>query len=290
MTLEAVDRLHAKQGRSTARVVFPPAAEATDRAVMTRDTSTSADRAVMTGNTGTSALPPGPLTVYLNRHFRLPWLARLAALVDPAGRHSPGAAEWSHLQRARSLGVPVPEVVAAGERIGPWANLQSYLMVAELTGSLELNVALPELAAELGPLELACAQATPGSRSGTHHRGAAPGLRLPQRPVPVPFLPRPPAACRQREGSKTGAIDLHRLAEHRLWPDRWRCKDLGQLLYSTVGVAGIDDRDILRFWKHYRLALNCWPRWQARGAAEGSTISEAQSQGSMSRPEGNGAA
>ena len=122
---------------------------------MTRDTSTSADRAVMTGNTGTSALPPGPLTVYLKRHFRLPWLARLAALVDPAGRHSPGAAEWSHLERARSLGVPVPEVVAAGERIGPWANLQSYLMVAELTGSLELNVALPELAAELRPLELA---------------------------------------------------------------------------------------------------------------------------------------
>ena len=60
-------------------------------------------------------------------------------------------------------------------------------------------------------------------------------------------------------------IDLHRLGEHRHWSDRWRWKDLGQLLYSTEGVAGIDRRDILRFWSHYRrkVALR-WPRWQAR--------------------------
>ena len=252
MTLEAVDRLHTKQGRSTARVVFPAVGEATDRAATA-------------GDTGTSARPADPLAVYLKRHFRLPWLARLAALVDPAGRHSPGPAEWSHLERARSLGVPVPDVVATGERIGPWASLQSYLMVAELTGSLELNVALPELAAELDPLELAAfkrrlvpemARITAAlHRACVFHKD----LYLCHF-----YLDLRQIADNAKE-VKLVLIDLHRLAEHRLWPDRWRCKDLGQLLYSTMGVAGIDDRDILRFWKHYRRALGLrWPLWQAR--------------------------
>ena len=54
-----------------------------------------------------------------------------------------------HLERVRNLGINVPEVVAAGERIGPRAGLQSFLMIAELTGSTALNELLPRLAARL---------------------------------------------------------------------------------------------------------------------------------------------
>lgn len=235
MAIDSRDRLHAKQGRSTARVVFHPGDGGESRSVV----------------------------VYLKRHFRLPLLSGIAALVHPAGRHSPGAAEWAHLKRARALGVPVPEVVAAGERIGPWAGLQSYLLVAELTECQELNVALPALARELHPaafallkrrvaVEMARITATLHAARIFHK-----DLYLCHFYLDLERLRHDPHDVR------ISLIDLHRLGEHRIWPGRWRWKDLGQLLYSTDGVAGIDGRDSQRFWMHYRRGVGLRrPRWQ----------------------------
>jgi heptose I phosphotransferase len=250
MTLEALDRLHSKQGRSTARVVFDSGPGDSDQP----------------GNTSPAGpVAVGPLVVYLKRHFRLPWLTRLAALVDPGGRHSPGAAEWSHLERARLLGVPVPEVVAAGERIGPWTSLQSYLVVAELTGSQELNLALPELQNGMDSYsfsvlkrrlirEMAAITATL-HRARVFHKD----LYLCHFYLDRRRLRDDPTNLR------VALIDLHRLGEHRFWPDRWRWKDLGELCYSTEGVKGIERRDLLRFWVHYRRHVGLrWPRWQFR--------------------------
>ncbi|WP_165251428.1 lipopolysaccharide kinase InaA family protein [Paludisphaera soli] len=236
MAIVSRDRLHAKQGRSTARVVFHGAEGAGDRRV----------------------------SVYLKRHFRLPWAARLAATVDPSGRHSPGAAEWSHLERARALGVPVPEVVAVGERIGPWGGLQSYLAVAELPGR-ELNEILPELESSLEPetfeamkrrivREMARIAATL-HRARTFHKD----LYL------CHFFLNLGKVAKDPLDVELTLIDLHRLREHRLMADRWRWKDLGQLLFSIEGVAGVSPRDVLRFWMHYRKAAGMrGPEWQAR--------------------------
>jgi len=238
MTIESRDRLHAKQGRSTARVIFhAPEGKGGQR----------------------------PLSVYLKRHFRLSWSERLAALVHPKGRHSPGAAEWSHLERVRALGVPVPEVVAVGERIGPWAELQSYLAVAELTESRELNEALPELKRSLNAeafealkrriiREMARISATMHN-AGVFHKD----LYLCHFFLNLSKIDRDP-----RDVELT-LIDLHRLGEHRFWADRWRWKDLGQLLFSIEGVPGATLRDALRFWKHYRNLTDLRrPGWQAR--------------------------
>jgi heptose I phosphotransferase len=201
MSLESRDRLHAKQGRSTARVVFHPAGR--------------------------------PLSVYLKRHFQLPWTARLSALIHPNGGYSPGAAEWAHLEKARALGVPVPDVVAIGERIGPWALLQSYLVVAELTGCKELNEALPVLARKLDRASFERLKRRIVDKaariSATMHKA-----RMFHKDLYLChfFLDLDRLAHDPNDVELT-LIDLHRLQEHRLWPDRWRWKDLGQLLFST---------------------------------------------------------
>lgn len=230
MGLESADRHTAKQGRSTARVRFDS--------------------------------PWGPLSVYLKRHTRLPWGARLAATAFPSGPRTPARAEWANLRRARRLGIVVPDAVAVGESIGPWGRLDSFLMVAELTGSHALNEILPGLDATLPPGEFArlkreLAAEMAGIVATLHsHRLFHKDLYLCHF-----FLD----AARPEAGRRLTLIDLHRLAEHRVLAARWRWKDLGQLLFSTVGVAGIDDRDRLRFWMHYRRGMTFrWPGFERR--------------------------
>ena len=230
MALDAPDRLHVKQGRSTARVVFH-----------------TADR----GGPASDATPRA-LAVYLKRHYRLPWPAGVAATIHPSGRHSPAAEEWAHLERSRALGIDVPEVIAAGERIGPRARLTSFLMVAELTGCEALHEALPRLAARLD----ARAFATLKRRLIAEMARIAATLHAAQLFHKDLYL------CHffldtdrlERDGGaiRLVLIDLHRLSSRRFWPDWLRWKDLGQLLFSTFDVDGIDDRDRLRFWRSYR--------------------------------------
>lgn len=229
MDLESGDRHHAKQGRSTCRVRFDS--------------------------------PGGPLSVFLKRHDRLPWRTRLAALIHPEGRHSPAAVERAHLDRARAMGIAVPEVVAAGERIGPWGALQSYLMVLELSGCLPLHEAIPALAATRDPQSFVLLKreliAEVAAITATLHRA---GVFHKDLYLCHFFLD---MALQAPRGNRLYLIDLHRLGYHRWTSLRWRWKDLGQLLYSTFGVEGIGNRDRLRFWCHYRRAMRLrWPRTQ----------------------------
>jgi len=236
MTLESRDRFHAKQGRSTARFVFHTGAQ------------------IGPAQAGGSDVTDHSLAVYLKRHYRLPWTARLAALLHPAGNHSDAAAERAHLDRARALGIDVPDTVAAGERIGPGANLTSFLMVAELKATAA-NELIPRLSIELDPrsftrlkqraiTEIARVAARLHT-AGAFHKD----LYLCHF-----FLDRDRCETDQGKACVT-LIDLHRLAKHTLFPDWWRWKDLGQFMFSTHDVAGITERDRLRFWILYsRLA------------------------------------
>ncbi len=238
MTLETPDRLHVKQGRSTARVRF---------------------------DAGRSSEGERGVSVYLKRHHRLPRIAGLAATIHPTGRHSPAAEEWAHLERARTLGIEVPEVVAAGEQIGPRGELTSFLMVAELTGCEALHEAIPALRSRMEPRAFADVK----RRIIDKMAGIAAilhGARLFHKDLYLChfFLDRE-RLLRDSRDLRLVLIDLHRLTSARVWPAWLRWKDLGQLLFSTFDVEGIDDRDRLRFWRLYRRQCRLWwPEGQGR--------------------------
>src|SRR6476646_8560041 len=59
------------------------------------------------------------LTVFLKRHYRLPWVHGLLARLFPERAWSPGLQEWENLPRARAAGLTGPRVVADGEFRGP---------------------------------------------------------------------------------------------------------------------------------------------------------------------------
>jgi heptose I phosphotransferase len=227
MESAVTDRFHAKQGRSVGRWILHAA----------------------DGRGG----PSRRLSVYLKRHYELPWWRRLLALMWPGGCWSPAMQEWQHLEWARRQGVPVPEVVAAGELIGPWGRFQSFLAVEELADMLPLHEAIPLAAEQLAPavfrrwkraLVVEMARLT---RMLHDRRYFHKDLYLCHFYIASTDCLSPPEGWRGR----VFLIDLHRLAHHP-WTWRvWQLKDLAQLLYSSE-VVGVDTRDRLAFWREYR--------------------------------------
>jgi hypothetical protein len=220
MDLVLTDRFHAKQGRSTARWTVPG--------------------------------KQGKRTLYLKRHYRLGPFRGLLATIWPNRGWSPAFEEWRHLEWAHSQGIKVPLAMAAGESIGPWCRLQSFLAVEELTDMLPLHEAIPMASAALNGsrfqqwkqgLVREMARITRALHGRRHfHKdlylchfyiSASDTVRIPEWKERV-YL-----------------IDLHRLAQHRFTRWFYRLKDLAQLVYSS-DVPGIDARDRLRFWRLYQ--------------------------------------
>ncbi len=193
------------------------------------------------------------LTVYLKRHYRVSWWQGLISTLFPWLGCSPAVKEWNHLEWARQQGVPVPRVVAAGEFIGPWCRLRSFLAVEELAGMLPLEEAIPLASRQLPPdqfrlwkrsliRELARLTRLLHDRRAFHK-----DLYLCHFYVFRGDLNHLPPRWRGR----VFLIDLHRLTHHPWTWWWWQIKDLAQLLYST-DIEGIDDRDRLYFWRDYR--------------------------------------
>jgi hypothetical protein len=220
MDVAVTDQFHAKQGRSTGRWVL----QAGERRI----------------------------AVYLKRHYRLSrWLGMLAALF-PNGRWSPALQEWEHLEWASSQGFPVPPVVAAGEYIGPWGRLQSFLAVEELYGMLPLHLAIPLAQSCLADQQFQqwkrslIVELARLTRALHERRWFHKDLYLCHFYIPEGDTRRLP----EWQGT-VHLIDLHRLARHRWTWRLWQVKDLAELLYSSE-LEGITNRDRLLFWREYQ--------------------------------------
>jgi heptose I phosphotransferase len=225
MAEEVTDRLHTKQGRSIGRWIL---------------------------NDG-----PSRLGVYLKRHYRLPWWHGLLATLLPGRAWSPGLQEWQHICWAKAHGLPVPRPVAAGQLVGPWFRLQSFLAVEELYGMLPLHEAVPLAAARLDPARFArwkrglIAELARLARELHRRRVYHKDLYFCHFYIPEEFTRRVPETWLNR----AVMIDLHRLSRHRHFSSWWQAKDLAQFLYSS-DVVGVTARDRVRFWKLYRQG---WP-------------------------------
>jgi hypothetical protein len=213
------DDFHAKQGRSTGRLVL--------------------------ANAGRE------LAVYLKRHYRLPRWRGLLATFWPRGDWSPALQEYRHLQWAQAQGLPVPQIVAAGEYLQPFGRLQSFLAIEELKGMLALHQAIPQAWRQLEPAafrqwkaglvrELARLTRFLHERQFFHKDLYLCHFYIPEADTRI--VP----AWRGR----VHMIDFHRLGCHRLTRAWWRIKDLAQLLYSS-DLPGVHARDRLRFWRYY---------------------------------------
>jgi heptose I phosphotransferase len=220
MSMAVTDRFHAKQGRSTGRLI------------LRRDSR--------------------QLSVYLKRHYRLSRWRGLLATVWPNAGWSPAVQEWHHLRWARDRGMPVPAAVAAGEYIGPWGLFQSFLAVEELTDMLPLHEAVPAAASCLDANTFQAWKHSLGAEVARLVRALHAGRHFHKDLYLCHFyIPRQWTEAVPCWSGQVHLIDLHRLGHHRLTWRFWQMKDLAQLLYSS-DVPGIEVRDRLRFWRAYR--------------------------------------
>ncbi len=206
--------------------------------------------------------------VYLKRHYEPLTRHDVLDTVEMLLGESPARSEASNIAWARGAGVPVPDVVAGGERLagvtalgGGWR--QSFLAVRELAGMLALHELIPLAAGRLGDAEFAAWKRAALAEAARlawllHARGAF------HQDFYLCHLFLAESSLSEPGADLTGritVIDFHRLARAggargaNLW-----VKDLAQFAFSFGGVEGLSAGDWLTFRRAYEARAPRGPR------------------------------
>jgi heptose I phosphotransferase len=197
-------------------------------------------------------MPDGRHVVYLKRYLKAAsrWQAFLS-LAAPSVENCPAFAEWRNHLRASAWSLPVPQVVAVGESIGPWFRHRSLIAIQELHDMLPLHLAVAEAArlktaATFRIWKYSVAREVARLVVLLHrHHYFHKDLYLSHFFCPLKDI----QADSVRQGT-IHLIDLHRLHFHPWLGLRWKAQDLAQLLYSSE-LPQIDRRDRLCFLRGY---------------------------------------
>jgi hypothetical protein len=192
------------------------------------------------------------LVTFVKRHYRhSAWRRLLASLVQHRNV-SDGASEWRNLDAAGRLGIPTPRPLACAEwRRG--TQLQSAIVLEELTGMIPLHEAIPLAQKRLSPQSFQAWKRGLIAEmvrlihllhdAGYFHRDLYLchfyTLESNVDTVPAPW------------SGRLVMIDFHRLALRKTFRVAAVVKDLAQLLYSA-DIPGLGARDYIRFWRAYR--------------------------------------
>lgn len=180
-----------------------------------------------------------PVPVFLKRYetgYLSAWRLLLRALRWP-GCADEAMREWRMLHGLRAQGFGTPAPLAVGQEKTWGVVTRSFVMTAELDQAAPADQLVKlcsppqrrELARRLGEMTRRF------HRAGFVHKDY--------------YLSHVFVAARGRE-LELSLIDLQRVTQPRVFPQRWRVKDLGALAYSAL-KAGAAPTDLMRFYKLY---------------------------------------
>lgn len=194
----------------------------------------------------TKRLHLGKNTYFIKKFYGVGWKEIFKNILQLRLPVISAKTEWRAINKIRSLGISVPEVVAFGQHGFNPAKMKSFIVMKELISTTSLEdlcknwrQTAPSFAFKLALIKEIARIARALHSNGVNHRDF----------YICHFLLE--NSDTYSANIKLHIIDLHRAQIRRKTPTRWIVKDLAGLLFSCKEL-GLTKRDSLRFMQIYQ--------------------------------------